>query len=412
MATSAFVSLRRALSARRLAAIEPVLRFEIAVLVVLVEAFVFLQARHVVQSVAERFGSGGVAIFLVGVGVVLSAFGSTLVAARHRRRLRTREGPSWMALPVEAQEVERHLAWDSKREMLWVALPQVAILLSPVELLSLPVWLLVVAAHAASGRIFAELGTRVGLRLAAGDADARPGLPVELRILTDVVPPRARPRLPAPRFRAGGAWRALLRKDALVVSRLPELRQNLVVALTFFAISLLGWFLPSAAGAGDTTPGIDLRNLATFFVTLLAASVLAEWLVLLTGSDPFGAIRSLPLGVRDLWRARVAWAVGLTALLLAGHVLVARGIAPGPKLLFLTWVAGATLGLALLGVHLGLSLFPRTAAARRVLGITLGLMAIVSTAFFLMGWVVLVAAILHSARRLSRWQRAERTEPA
>ena len=411
-AAPALRTLHRALVRRRLAAIEPILRLELVALAGLLGAFVFLQARPVLEDVSVRGGAWGVAIALEIAGLGLAALGGTLVALRHRRRLRAPEGPAWMALPLEAKDVERHLAWDSKLQALWVALPLLAVVVAATGLVALP-WHVVLAASVAGFTwMGAELGALAGRGLAARDAGASPGLPTALGILTCIRPSQAGAQLPAARFRRGPAWRALLRKDVLLVGRLPVLRQNLVVAVGFFAISLLGWFLPQAAGAGDTTPGIDLRNLATFFVTLLAASVLAEWLVLLTGSDPFGAIRALPLGVRDVWTARVAWAVGLTAIVLAGHVLAARGIALGPKVLFLSWVAGATLGLALLGVHVGLSLYPQTAAARRVLGIALGLMAIVSTVFFLMGWVVLVAAILHSARRLVRWERAESAEPA
>jgi hypothetical protein len=108
--------------------------------------------------------------------------------------------------------------------------------------------------------------------------------------------------------------------------------------------------------------------------------------------------------------ARAAWAAGFAAVALAGHALLARGLPLGPLALFLSWVAGATLGLSILGVNYGLSLYPNTEAARRLLGLTLSLMAIMSTAVYLMGWFVLLAAVVHTARRLPRWERAAEAE--
>jgi hypothetical protein len=409
----AFFHLQGGLLRRRLAGVESVLRLELAGVALLLGGYVFLQVRPVLEDLATRFGAWGVALGLEAAGLGLAALGAWLVAARHRRRLRAPEGPTWMALPIEAKNVASHLAWESKLEILWVALPALAIAAAATGLLAVPWHLLLAAGMAGFLLMAADLGAGIGEQLAAEAAAPRPALSRPLRILTDVAPPRSRPRLPRARFRRVPAWRALLAKDALVASRLPELRTGLVAALALAAISLLGWLLPAAPpapglaeAAGGAARGLDLRNLATFFVTLGAAAMFAEWLVLLIGSDPFATLRTLPLGVRAVWTARAAWAVGFTLLLLAGHALLARGLEPGAHLLFLSWVAGATLGLALLGVNFGLSLWPHTAAARRLLGLTLLVMAIVSTVLFLVGWVVLLAAIVHTAFRLPRWTRA------
>lgn len=407
----AFFNLQSRLLRRRLAGVEGVLRIELVALALLLGAWLFLQARPVLEDLAGRYGSWGAALGIEGAGLLLAALGGGLVALRHVRRLRAPDGPAWLALPVEAQEIAGHLAWESKLQVLWVAVPALAIVAAAFGLIALHWHLLLAGGVAGFLLLAADLGAAIGQQVAAETAPARPGLPRALRILTHVAPPRARPRLPRPRWRSGPPWRAVVAKDALLARRLPALRQGLVVALLFAAISLLGWLLPSPPGAGGAGGGggthpIDLRNLATFFVTLAGAATFAEWLVLLTGSDPFPTLRALPLAVGDVWKARAAWALGFTALLLAGHLLFARGLALGPLLLFLSWVAGATLGLALLGVNFGLSLFPHTDAARRLLGLTLALMAIISTVLYLMGWVVLLAAILHTARRLPRWERA------
>jgi hypothetical protein len=407
----AFLGLQSRLLRRRLAGVEGVLRLELAALALLLGGWLFLQARPVLEDLAARHGPWGTALGLEGAGLALAALGGGLVAARHARRLKAPDGPAWLALPIEAKDVAGHLAWESKLQVLWVAVPALAVVAAALGLIALHWHLLLAAGIAGFLLLAADLGSAIGQQRAAAAAPPRSGQSTPLRILTHVAPPRARPRLPAPRWRAGPPWRAVLAKDVLLARRLPALRQGLVVALLFAAISLLGWLLPAAPGAPGAggeggTHAIDLRNLATFFVTLAGAATFAEWLVLLTGADPFSTLRALPLGVGDVWKARAAWALGFTILLLAGHVAFARGLAPGPLLLFLSWVAGATLGLALLGVNFGLSLFPHTDAARRLLGLTLALMAIVSTVLYLMGWVVLVAAVLHTARRLPRWQRA------
>lgn len=401
----AFRILQSQLLCRRLAGIEGVLRLELIALALLLGGYLFMQARPALEDLAVKHGAWGVALGLEGAGLALAALGGLLVARRHARRLRAPEGPAWLALPIAAKDVAGQLAWESKFEVLWVAVPVLAVVVSSAGLIAVH-WHLVLAASLAGFLLMAaDLGGTIGQQLAARAAQARAGMPMALRILTDVAPPRARPRLPAARWRRRPAWRALLAKDALLARHLPSLRQGLLVAVMFAAISLLGWLLPAAPGQGRAH-AIDLRNLATFFVTLASAALFAEWLVLLTGADPFATLRALPIGVRAVWTARVAWALGFTVLLLAGHTLLARGLAAGPLLLFLSWVAGGTLGLSILGVNLGLTLYPQTDAARRLLGLTLALMAIMSTVFYLMGWVVLLVAILHTARRLPRWQRA------
>jgi hypothetical protein len=401
----AFFHLQSTLLRRRLAGIEGVLRFELAALALLLGGYLFLQVRPLFVDLSAKHGPWGVAIALEGACLALAALGGVLVARRHARRLRAPDGPAWLALPIEAKDVAGHLAWVSKLMILWVALPALAIVASAAGLVAVHWYVLLALGMAGFLLMAADIGAALGQQLAAEAAQPRPGLPKALRILSNVAPPRARPRLPAARWRRGPAWRALLAKDALLAAREPSLRQGLIVALAFAAISLVGWFLPAAPGQGETH-AIDLRNIATFFVTLASAAIFAEWLVLLTGSDPFATLRALPLGVRAVWTARAVWALGFTVLLLAGHALMARGLSAGPLLLFLSWVAGATLGLSILGVNFGLSLYPHTEAARRLLGLTLILMAIVSTVLFLVGWVVLVAAIVHTARRLPRWQRA------
>ncbi len=327
------------------------------------------------------------------VALALAVGAAAITAARHARRLRRPEGPAWFALPLEPVAIERHLARASRAQAAWLALPALAVLASASGLVSLPGLLalaaLQVALLVAAGRAGCALARRrVGLP-APGTAQAA-----------------ARPRLPAARFRGAPPWAAIVFKDALVAARRAELRQGAGGVLVFGAISLLGWLLPSAPGAAADTVAatpFDLRHVATFFVTLLAAAALAEWMVLLVGADPFAALRVLPLDVRAVWRARFAWIVALVAVLVAGHGLLARGLALPARLLFLGWVAAATAGVALLGLQLALTLYPRTGPARPLLALTFGVMAIASIAVFLSGWLVLVLAVVLTAVRLPRW---------
>ncbi|MEO6463616.1 MAG: hypothetical protein ABIP29_11125 [Candidatus Eisenbacteria bacterium] len=411
----AFAILHGRLVHRRLAGIDGMLRFELAALGALLGGYLALQARPLLEDLALRDGPWGAALGIEGAGLVLAALGGWLVAARHARRLRAPDGPAWLALPIDARDVASHLAWESKLQILWVVVPAVSVILAASGLLAVHWHGLLALGVAGFLFLAADLGTALGQQMAAQAVAPRPGMTKALRILTHVAPPRARPRLAAARWTGGPPWRALLAKDVRLAARLPALRGGLIVALAFAALSLLGWLLPTApvpVAAGATAGGLDLRNMATFFVTLVAAALLAEWLVLVVGSDPFATLRALPLDVGDVWRARAAWGLGFTVLLLAGHALLAHGLALGPRLLFLSWVAGATLGLTILGVNYGLTLYPHTGAARRLLGLTLGLMAIVSTVLYLMGWVVLVAALIHTARRLPRWRRASGEEAA
>jgi len=135
--------------------------------------------------------------------------------------------------------------------------------------------------------------------------------------------------------------------------------------------------------------------------------VFGEWLVSLSGVDPFQALRSLPVGVAPLWTARFALAIAATALLLSMHAIAATQLTPHALRLFLGWVGGGTLAIAALAVNYGVTLFPRADIAQRLLGLSLGLAVAASLMIPLLGWIVLLSAVLHSARRLPHWSRLE-----
>jgi len=246
---------------------------------------------------------------------------------------------------------------------------------------------------AAGARLGAAIGERLALRAAH-----RSGVHPLIARLAETSVAAGRRRTGRARWDRVPAWLALWRKDFAMARRRSGVRASLLVALTLWALSLGAWSL-----TGEPA----LRHFAAFALTLLGAAAFAEALVVLAGSDPFATLRVLPLGVRSLWIARFAWAVLAVIVLSAGHWLAARELSPHALRVFLVWTGAATLGIAALGVNYGVTLFPRVDAAQRLLGLSLGLAVAASVMIPLSGWIVLLSAILHSARRLPYWSRLE-----
>jgi len=108
-----------------------------------------------------------------------------------------------------------------------------------------------------------------------------------------------------------------------------------------------------------------------------------------------------------VWGARVAWAA-LGAVTLAAGQAVGAGLSPAPAadppVLGTALVA---LAIGVLGANYAITLFPRTDHAERILGIALAISIAASIMIYFLGWALLLAALLHSARRLPRWARSE-----
>jgi hypothetical protein len=342
---------------------------------------------------------------LLAAWIVLASLGVGLVAARHARTLRQpHRGPPWLSLPIEPGALGRHLAWNSRAQALWVLVPGIGLLAASVGLLPMG-WIALLAAIFAwllleSGR----LGCVIGFRVALHAAEARPGAHPLIRVLVSAAPAARRGRVPAARWRRLPLWDALGLKDLRMTRRVSRLLWSALLPAVLAALSLAVWWLP---GEPAGLAPIEVRHFAAFVLAMLAAATLAEWLVALTGCDPFAVLRALPIGVLPVWWGRAAWAIAGALVLVAGHALAARELSAEAVRLFLAWIGCAVLGIAVLGVHYGLTLFPRAAVAQRLLGLTLALAVITSVMFPLAGWVVLLAALLHSARRLARWDRIE-----
>lgn len=396
--SSAFGYLRHRLARRRFSQLDFRLRLELALLALLLTGFVFWQVRGPFASVAASGGARAVLTAVAGTWVALASLAASIVAVRHAHRLRRGPpGPSWLALPIHERALARHLAWDSGLVAIWIAVPAIGVWSATLGLIPWPwalglvvplAWLLAIA-----GRGGAALGERLavwGLR----------GPTAELGVagvLAEAASPVGTRRMRPARWAARPAWLALCLKDLRVTARVGNVRRHLGTAILFWLLSALAWRLPSPPHM------TDLEYVAAFILALLGSAALGEWLVSLSGSDPFQALRSLPLGVADVWVARFALALVATALLLALHSIAGSDLTPHALRLFVVWVGGATLAIAALAVNYGVTLFPRADIAQRLLGLSLGLAVAASLMIPLLGWVVLLSAVLHSARRLSRW---------
>lgn len=395
----AFRALERALLRRGLEALEPVLRVELAVIAALVGGFAFWQTRLALDFAARAAGAeAALAALAVRLGA-LAAAGAALAGARHAWTLRAgAPGPAWLALPVPPGAIAGHLRRRSALHALWVAVPALALLAAgagPVP----AAWLAGAAAAGALAMLGGALGACRAAEIAAAAAAApRPGLPGLVRALARAPRAERRARVRAARFTRGPAWRALLRKDARVTRRPGRPRVRALAAGGVAALAALAWALPA---------GADAARVLGFGLSLLAAGLAAEWLLAAIASDPAGLLRALPVGLGTVWGARAAWAAAIAALLAALQAPARGSLEPVAAALLALGTGLAALALGLLATHLGLSLYPREDEPRRLFGLAAALALAASWMFPLLGWAVLLGAVLLTMRRVPRWRRPE-----
>src|SRR6185295_13076959 len=133
---------------------------------------------------------------------------------------------------------------------------------------------------------------------------------------------------------------AVMAKDVLLTRRVPSVGRQFLVTFTCGSLSILAWGLP------DTSSTRHLDYLAAFLMALLGAAALGEWLVSLSGCDPFAAVRVLPLGLRHVWSARFGLALLCIIAFLVAHAFGARELAPSAQRVFLVWVGAASLAIS------------------------------------------------------------------
>jgi hypothetical protein len=91
-------------------------------------------------------------------------------------------------------------------------------------------------------------------------------------------------------------------------------------------------------------------------------------------------------------------------VLLAAGQAIASSLAPPPAARAPVFaVALATLAIGTLGANYAITLFPRAELAQRILAIALTVSIVASLMFPILGWMLLLAALIHSARHLKRW---------
>jgi hypothetical protein len=393
---AAFRRLERNLARRRIQAVEPLLRIEVTALALLVAGFVFWQARIPLHAQVREAGPVAFAVAAFASALFLAALAAALSGARMAASLRAGpDGFAWLNLPLPAARIEQHLAWNAAGQALPLGVAGAGVLAAGVGLV--PGWWLPLIGLAGAALIMA--GARAGCWIAVR-AIAPPGsgrAPVE-QALARRLHGSAGPHHPAPAWRSGTAWRALLRKDLSWLRRSAPGRRALAVAVSLGALSVVAWRLPIDPHAA---------RFGAFALALLAATALAEWLVAAVCADPFSILRSAPLTLADVWRARALWAATFALALAAAHALAGAGPVAGANPVFLIWLLLAALCIGLLGLHYGITLYPRADIARRLLGMSLGLAVMVSLMLPMAGWLVLLTALLHSTRRLPRWWRIE-----
>ncbi len=392
-----FRRLRARLLARRFDALEPRLRLELLALTSLVGAFLFWQMRIAMDGILRAHGAGAVARFLALRLALLVVAAAVLAGTRLFRSLRkSPPGPAWLSLPLPSAAVLDHLGWEARLVVLVVAAASPGMFAAAWGLLPAPALLSLVIAFAIALAGTAHAATFLIARVALlpWRSSGRVAL---ARALSEISVERVRVLAPA-RWQRTSPAGALIRKDARLVLRRPAIRWRLVPALFGIVAAAVAWQLPIP---------LDLARFAALALSLLTAWQTADALLALSGADPYSVLRGLPVGALLMWSTRTAWALLLAALIVLTQALAAHDLSPHARALFLTWTGIACFVIALLAVHYGITLFPRADVGGRLLTLSLSLAMIASLMIPLLGWLTLLTAVLHSARRVPEWARLE-----
>ena len=391
-----FLRLERGLLARRLASIEPVLRLEIGALVAIGLAVLFWQARIRLDTTGFAHGPLAAAGESAASLAFCAILGGATAGASHAARLRLGfPGPPWLALPIPARVIARHLTRTSRVLALWAAFPGAAILLAGVGVVPHAISAALAIGFAVALDLAGRAACAIAFRAAWARTGPRPGVEPIVRVLSAAARGGRAERLGAARWQGGGAFAAFLRKDLLLLGRPGPARERLLPPLTLAALGALVWSLPLAP---EAVPAVALG------LALLAAAGVASWIIALAASDPYPVLRNLPLGVGVVWGARVVWAA-LAAVTLAAGQAAAAGLAGAhaPPQAFAGIVLPA-LAIGVLGANYAITLFPRADLADRILAVALAFSLAASLMIYFLGWLVLLVTLVHSARRLKGWE--------
>lgn len=397
--TRAFRTLERALLRRRIAALDILLRLELLAIATLVTGFVFWQTRAPLANAAFHAGAPGATRVLAWRLAVLIVAGGALAGGAHLHLLRSGlPGPPWLCLPLTPAALAAHARRLAIPHAVWMLPLMAGVALAGIGIVP-ALWLALMALAALIALLVtARLACALTGALASSFVTRRPRVPALVALLARGAASHRARQAPRARWVRGPVWQALLRKDARLALRPGAARQRLAAAALCALLSAAAWALPGSP---------ELAPLAAFMLALFAAGLFARWLIAVVNSDPPIALRPLPVGLGAAWGARIAW-VSIGALtLVTTQAAAATRLEPAPHQLLLFGVGLAAFTIGVLAVNYAISLYPDANDADRMFALSAGLALAGSLMIPLMGWIVLLTAVLHSLRRVTRWRRPE-----
>jgi len=373
------------------------LRIHVGIVVALLAVFAFWQLRLRYAELAlfdGRSMAGGV---LLGTLGAIAAVGAAGTGMRLRSRLRRApRGPEWAALPATGEQLVAHQAYEAELplRLLWAlaladwiaALPAASVLaLAAAPVLFPATWVAFVAL--ARQGVAAGIARRVpAVRREDAHATLLASL-AEAWAVRDARHGDARGR--------SGSWKrtsatlALFAKDVRLARRSRATWPSLALAALLTTLSMAAWRAPTE----------QLRP-AAFALALLALAAYGEWLIAIGGRDPFAVLRGLPASVGTIWSARAVLGAAATLAIVLGQAVASGGRAAPVSL---AWLMFAGLAVTALAINVQLTLFPKHGAALRVFGLALTVVVVCTFVVPVVGWIVLLAAVYRSARKLAGW---------
>lgn len=396
--TRAFRLLEQRLRARRFAGLDTRLRALLAILTLLLGAFTFWQVRIPLDQAYHRAGALAALQLeaLVLAGIALAA--GTLAHWRQSVLVARLPGPEWLALPVHPAVVARHLQHEARVPAVAMAPLAAAAWLAGLDRLP---WLwsaLLAVAFMVAWLECTRLGAAVArFAMSRGDA-ASAALPRVWRLLISGRR-QGRTRAVAPaRWTRTSTTGAIVALDRVLTLRAAAPRARAGLALFASALASLAWI----SGAEPM-----LARAQAFVGFAFASCMLGAWAICRVCGDPPDLLRPLPLSVGTLWRARfVQLAAGLAVLALLQSVFAASFPLPARIGQFVSWFVPG-LAIATLGLHYAITLHPRANIAENLYYGWLGVALCASLMIPFLGWGVLLAGLVHSSLRLSRWYAPE-----
>ena len=394
----AFRALARRLTARRAHELGARLWFVLGVLALAVAAFTYWQVRVPLDGTLRQAGESAAALRLALTLGAFAVAGAAIAWVRRAAIADDPPGPEWLALPLPPPVIARHLAREAMAPARAVVVPAAAAWLAGWGLLP-PLALVALAfGFVLALELLLRLACVIALHASARASGAASALPAARRALVSARRPVPATRLAPALFRTESRWRALARLDRAVSSRAGSPRGRLLFAGAFLLLSVAAWSL---------THDLSQARAQAFAALMVSCAELGAWAAWRAAGDPATALRPLPLSLSDAWRARAWPLLAVIAAVLVLHALLPQGVpAPARLGLALSWALPALL-LVLLGLHVGLSLGGRPGAAEGLYYGWLGAGIVGSLAVPLLGWAVVIAALVQATRRLGRWRTPE-----